>query len=165
MKKPPTNPPSGITGAPNPHSGWGLAARVTATKNRPIPPLLLALNLAAVPAAFAQAPTPAQMMRQSAAATYQQQQQQQQALMGHLHSNTARRAYGGNAYGEGAYYHTDPEEWSTAETMVEAPIADALDRCRSDPAVNPRTCAAPPVTGYKGQKYHCALPKKTGRHH
>ena len=316
MKKPPTKSPSGITGAPHPHLGWGRVARVTATKNRPIPALLLALSLVAVPAAFAQAPTPAQMMRQSAAATYQQQQQQQQALMGHIHSNIARcgdahghgcqppapagggeyiqwhmtglrdnhgglavmyrddalvdnnhepmpfsweaylnqhdingknkpaeidmekeldpingdylpyeiraigqfrdtyydhpegvvadmpkecdgkpcvlasvyrntcnayaagwltdysgvriyparRAYGSNAYGEGAYYHTDPEEWSTAETMVEAPIADALDRCRSDPAVNPRTCAAPPVTGYKGQKYHCALPKKTGRH-
>ena len=47
MKKPPTNPPSGITSAPHPHSGWGRAARVTATKNRPIPALLLALSLVA----------------------------------------------------------------------------------------------------------------------
>ena len=98
MKKPPTKPPSSITGAPHPHSGWGRVARVTATKNCPIPALLLALSLASVPAAFAQAPTPAQMMRQSAAATYQQQQQQQQALMGHLHSNIARC---GDAHGHG----------------------------------------------------------------
>ena len=323
MKKPPTKLPSGITSAPHPHSGWGRAARVTATKNRPIPALLLALSLAAAPAAFAQAPTPAQMMQQSAAATYQQQQQQQQALMGHIHSNiarcgdahghgchppapaggseyiqwhmtglrdnygglavmyrddvlvdndhepmpftweaylnqhdingknkpaeidmekeldpingdylpyqirtistfrdthypdaesvaaalpkhcdddktcvlaavyrntcnayavgwltdysgvriyTARRAYGSRDYGEAAYHHPDPEERSTAEKMVEAPIADALARCRSDPAVNPRTCAAPPAEGYNIDKYkqqsdHCALPKKTGRHY
>lgn len=47
MKKPPTNPSSGITSAPHPHSGWGRVARVTAIKNRPIPALLLALSLAA----------------------------------------------------------------------------------------------------------------------
>lgn len=47
MKKPPTKSPSGITSAPHPYSGWGRAARVTATKNRPIPALLLALSLVA----------------------------------------------------------------------------------------------------------------------
>ncbi|MFC0035221.1 hypothetical protein [Cardiobacterium valvarum] len=73
---------------------------------------------------------------------------------------TARQAHHGNtAYGKGWYGHTDPEERRTAHTMIEAPVADALSRCQSDPAVLAASCTAPP-----DQAKECALPKKLGEY-
>ena len=76
---------------------------------------------------------------------------------------TARQAHHGNtAYGKGYHGHTDAEDWDTARAMVAAPIADALSRCRSDPAVLAASCSA---RSAKEQAYYCALPDNLGEYH
>ncbi|WP_225756224.1 hypothetical protein [Cardiobacterium sp. Marseille-Q4385] len=73
---------------------------------------------------------------------------------------TARQAHHGNtAYGKGYHGHTDAEDWDTARAMVAAPIADALSRCQSDPAVLAASCSA---RSAKEQAYYCALPGNLG---
>ena len=61
----------------------------------------------------------------------------------------------GKAYYLDNYSKGDVNNWDLAYRLVQPAIADALRRCRNDPAVHAASCEAP---GHKEQADYCALP-------